>query len=81
MNSPAVTNSAVDEINRLHAEATHLAAASRRSRDTALIAARRAGALLIEEKKRVAEEAAIDCGGGRKGLAGEGIALMEGGAG
>src|SRR5690606_880854 len=53
MNSPAVTNSAVDEINRLHAEATDLAAASRRSLDTALIAAWQAGALLIEEKKRV----------------------------
>ncbi len=53
MNSPATTGSTVDEINRLHAEATELAAASRRSLDAALMAAWRAGGLLIEEKKRV----------------------------
>lgn len=53
MNSPATTVSTVDEINRLHAEATELAAASRRSLDAALMAAWRAGGLLIEEKKRI----------------------------
>ena len=53
MNSPATTVSTVDEINRLHAEATELAAASRRSLDAARMAAWRAGALLIAEKQRV----------------------------
>lgn len=53
MNSPAVTTSPADEINRLHAEAMKLAAASRQSLDAALMAAWRAGALLIAEKQRV----------------------------
>jgi hypothetical protein len=53
MNAPAATVSTVDEINRLHAEAIELAAASRRSLDTALMAAWRAGGLLLGEKKRV----------------------------
>ncbi len=53
MNSPAVTTSPADEINRLHAEAVKLAAASRQSLDAALMAAWHAGALLIAEKQRV----------------------------
>jgi len=53
MNSPAVTTSPADEINRLHAEAVKLAAASRQSLDAALMAAWRAGALLVAEKQRV----------------------------
>lgn len=53
MNSPPVTISPADEINRLHAEAMKLAAASRQSLDAALMAAWRAGALLVAEKQRV----------------------------
>jgi hypothetical protein len=53
MNSPAITRSPAEEINRLHSEAVKLAAASRQSLDAALMAAWRAGALLIDEKKRV----------------------------
>lgn len=53
MNLPNVTHSTVEQINRFHAEATNLAAASRRSLDAALVAAWNAGTLLIEEKKRV----------------------------
>lgn len=53
MNSPAVTDSPADEINRLHSEAMKLVSASRHSLDAALMAAWRAGALLIAEKQRV----------------------------
>ncbi len=53
MNSTAETTSPADQINRLHAEAVKLAAASRQSLDAALMAAWHAGALLIAEKQRV----------------------------
>ena len=53
MNSPNVTDSTAEQINRLHAEVMNLAAASRRSLDAALMAAWHAGMLLIAEKKRV----------------------------
>lgn len=53
MNSSTATDSTVEQINRFHAEATHLATVSRRSLDAALMAAWHAGTLLIEEKKRL----------------------------
>lgn len=56
MNSPNVTHSIVEQINRFHAEAANLAVASRHSLDAALIAAWHAGTLLIAEKKRVRHE-------------------------
>lgn len=52
MNASAAP-SAATEINRLHAEASQHAVASRRSLQAALVAAWRAGQLLLVEKKRV----------------------------
>lgn len=52
INASAVLSAAA-EINRLHAEASQHAVASRRSLRAALVAAWRAGQLLLAEKKRV----------------------------
>jgi hypothetical protein len=53
MNTETITESTVERINQLHAEAAQNVAYSRNALDAALKAAWQAGTLLIEEKKRV----------------------------